>query len=248
MEVLAHALAGCVADLRLEHVVEAIDLTRSAVRVRHGKRETELRFSDGCLCTLPLPVAIARCVDADPALKRASAGLRYNRVRSVAVALRGPRPTNPGLWRYYTEESLPFTKLVHLVEFDPLLAPPDGWGLLAEVVERGEYAPEPTRSLIERVVRALHGCGLLAGCEVRHAQVYDSDPAYVVFTSETAEIVDWARAYFAERGITLLGRYGAWQYSSMAQVIEDGFAWAERMMLGEDQSRSSNQTHALHPR
>ena len=237
MEVLVRALAARAADLRLGQTVEAIDLSRHAVRVRRGSELVEVQFTDACLSTLPLPRAVALCVDADPGLKRACARLSYNRVRSVALALRGRRPVRPGMWRYYTDETLAFTRLVHPVEFDPLLAPADGWSLLAEVTERGEDRLEPAGALIERVVSDVSRIGVLAGCEIRDARVFDADPAYVVFTPDSAAIAGEARAYLAEHGVTSLGRYGAWEYSSMAQVMADGLAWADA--LGEDPGRSN---------
>jgi len=68
---------------------------------------------------------------------------------------------------------------------------------------------------------------LPTGCRVVHSQVIVSDPAYVVFTPENQAIMQRARAFLEEAGVFPLGRYGRWEYSSMGQVMRDGFAWAE---------------------
>lgn len=35
---------------------------------------------------------------------------------------------------------------------------------------------------------------------------------------------------FKSYNVEPLGRYGKWEYSSMSQVLQDGFTWAEGML------------------
>jgi hypothetical protein len=55
------------------------------------------------------------------------------------------------------------------------------------------------------------------------------DPAYVVFTVDNQPIIEQARDFLKNSGVTSLGRYGRWEYSSMAQVMRDGFCCGEEM-------------------
>lgn len=231
MEVLSRALAARVDDLRLQTTVEFLDLDRRTVTVidRAGYR-SEIRYRDACLSTLPLPVVVNRCRQTPARLRSACRHLYSNRVRTVALSIQGPRPADTGLWHYYTDESIIFTRLVHLAGFDPHLAPPDGWGLLAEVPERGDVAPVPPPELIDRTLGDVTRLGVLsAECRVVDTHVIDADPAYVVFTPDNAEIMSRARSFLSDRGVTPLGRYGRWEYSSMSQVMEDGLRWAQQL-------------------
>jgi protoporphyrinogen oxidase len=49
-----------------------------------------------------------------------------------------------------------------------------------------------------------------------------AEPAYVVFTQESQVTVTEAQSWLQDQGISVVGRYGRWEYSSMGQVIRDG--------------------------
>jgi hypothetical protein len=228
MEMLTRAFVSRVSDLRLGQTVEEIDLAMRTVRVREGARTSTLHWRCACVSTLPLPRTVALCRQAPPELRRDCAELLYNRVRSVALSIRGPRPKHTGHWRYYADESVCFTRLVYMCEFDPAMAPEDGWALLAEVPERGELPPRPMNELIREVRSGLARVNAVpADCHVVGEHVLEAEPAYVVFTPQSAEIVDRAQSFLRNAGIEPLGRYGRWEYSSMAQVMGDAFRWAD---------------------
>lgn len=228
MELLTRALVSRVSDLRLGQPVQEIDLTRRTVKVGLGSRTATLHWRGTCLSTLPLPRTIALCRQAPPDLRRDCAELLYNRVRSVALSIRGPRPKHTGHWRYFADESICFTRLVYMCEFDPAMAPEDGWALLAEVPERGELPPRPANEVIGAVLSGLARVNALpAGCQVVGKHVLDAEPAYVVFTPQSAEVVGRAQSFLRAAGIEPLGRYGRWEYSSMAQVMGDAYRWAD---------------------
>lgn len=228
MEVLSRALAQQVASLHLETRVERIDPAARTVLARRHGRTVRYRYREGCLCTLPLPAAMRMCAGAPDALRRQAAELRHNLVYTAAFRVRGPRPDAPGLWRYYADEAVPFTRLVFMTEMDPLSAPPDGWGVMAELTHPAE-APHPAPQAVLASARAgLHRVGALGpGCEIVGEHLLVADPAYVVFTPASQAVVRGCREWLEGQGISTVGRYGRWEYSSMAQVMGDAFAWAD---------------------
>jgi protoporphyrinogen oxidase len=242
MEALSQALAARVDDLRLRHRVERIDLDRRTVWTRSPEGPGHVHYTGACVSTLPLPATVALCRQSPDDLIARCDALPRNRVRSVALAVRGERPQGTGHWRYYTRPDLPFTRLVFMTEFDPGMAPPEGWGLLAEVVEpsggpgpsgQGPTDERPTdeqptdEQLIAQVRRGVEAVGLLGpGAEVVGSRVFTVDPGYVVFTPESQTVTEEALGFLAARGLTTLGRYGTWTYSSMSQVMEAAFGWA----------------------
>lgn len=229
MEVLSRALARYVEDLRLGHHVEAIVPERRQVRVRHGDVVEHLSWSEACLSTVPLPMILGMCEGVPETLRDAARTLQANRVVMVYVAIEGARPAL-GHWRYYADETLSFNRLVFMHEFDPGTAPDGGWGLMCELTERSE---EPLGCLGTRVTRALEDAirvGVL-GPEHRvlETAVRVFSPAYVAFTPESQKVRADATNYLRTHGITPLGRYGRWEYSSMAQVMRDGFSWGRQL-------------------
>lgn len=230
MEVLSDRLATQVHDLRTRCNVESIDLDRHEVIAEHAGKLERFHYEDALLSTLPLPTLLRLCRGLPAGLRRPIADLPRNRVLSVGLGIRGPRPEQPGHWRYYADESLIFNRLVFLHEFDPHLAPPDGWPLLVEILEPAEW-PLPSRpALMARIKRDLERAKALPpGSRIVRETAKVIDPAYVVFNEESQHLVAMAHEMLSGHGVTSLGRYGRWEYSSMASCMRDGFAWAENL-------------------
>jgi len=228
IEVLARALAR---DLTVRHdtAVVALDPARRGARTTRGT----FGWKTACVATLPLPQLVALCSGLAADLQAACAALPRNRVLSVLLAVRGPRPAGTGHWRYYADESIAFNRLIWPHAFDPLMAPEDGYGLHAEITERAEDPPGAERAIVERVVSDARRVGALAaGDTIEDARVLTLDPAYVVFRPGDEATVLAARAALERLGIHAVGRYGRWEYSSMAQVMRDGFELGDRLRTG----------------
>jgi protoporphyrinogen oxidase len=238
MEVLSRALADSASDLRLEHAACSINPDTHRVDVMFHGRRHELYYDNACIATLPLPVlmSITEGVPAD--LRSACSRLRCNRVVNAMIRVRGRRPQGRGFWRYYADESLCFTRLIHLHEFDPDTAPRGGWALMAEMVEPAEWSPPDLKTVEAAIRRDLDRAGAIpADCTILGIDFKIVDTAYVVFTLECQSVVERAVAHLRSRGIHPLGRYGRWEYSSMAQAIRDGFALASSLQEGDAEHR-----------
>ena len=228
IEVLARALASDL-DVRYDTAVVGLDPERREARTTDGT----FRWESGCVATLPLPRLVALCHGLPRDLRDACAALPRNRVVTVLLAVRGPRPAGTGHWRYYADESLCFNRLIWPHAFDPLMAPEDGYGLHAEITERAEDPPGDERAIVERVVSDARRVGALAsGDTIVEARVFTLDPAYVVFRPGDESTVAAARDALERLGVHVVGRYARWEYSSMAQVMRDGFALGDRLRTG----------------
>lgn len=228
MECLSLALAAAVPDLRLEHEVVGIDPVRRTVRVGRRGASQELTWSERCVSTLPLPRALSLCAGVPPDLLEAVSALRRNGVVSLMIRVEGPRPS-AGTWRYYADPDLIFTRLVFLHEFDPLMAPPEGWPLLAEVPWRAED-PLDRDALAQRVLDDVRRTGELPeGSRILGVDVHWVDPAYVCFDLDSKDTVQAGLSWLREHGVEPVGRYGRWEYSSMAGAIGDGLALGDAL-------------------
>lgn len=228
MEFLSQKLADRVSDLRTLHRVEWIDLETRIVTVSTTTGTKHFRFHECCLATLPLPELVTKCRHAPRELLESCSRLKRNRVLSIALSIHGPRPDNRGHWRYYADESVTFTRLIYMHEFDPDCAPEHGWSLLVEITEAAEEPLMPWEHIFKRVRADLSRTGALpADCHIIDAHLLVIDPAYVVFSVKDQGIVAQARAFLESYGILPVGRYGRWEYSSMGQVMRDGFLLGE---------------------
>lgn len=226
MEVLSQALAEHVPGLRCRERIVSIDPEAREVETEGPEGSRRWRYRHACLSTVPLPRTAQLCTSVPAEVAKTAAGLPYNIVYSIAVRVRGPRP-EVGHWRYYPNPELLFTRLVFLHAFDPLMAPREGWPLLVEVPWNPEEPAPP--NFVERVLADVDRAGALYGGVVLDAQVVAAEPAYVVFLREGLAKVDRVRSWVESAGIDLAGRYGRWQYTSMAQSLGEGLAWGDRV-------------------
>lgn len=169
-----------------------------------------------CLSTIPLPQLIGLC-DSPAKLRSEVRRLMWTKLSSVAISVVGERP-DMGHYRYYSSPEIPFNKITFMHEFDPYSAPCYGYGLLIEVKDA-----EPDMKEITRWLRRI---GVIKERDVIVGQrSWIVDPAYVIFTKETYEIIEACKDWLLKQDITSMGRYGAWEYSSMAKNIKDGLSY-----------------------
>ncbi len=230
MEVLPQVLAQKICDLRLSHTVTEIDTEGRTVNVMHNDRPKRFRYRKNCLSTIPLPEAIRMCKQTPDNMRQDTEKLVRNRVLSAAFSIKGPRPTNSGHWRYYADENIIFTRLIFMHEFDPLTAPENGWGICAEIVEPAEVPITDPERILSRALDDIYRNSVLPPeCEVVDHHLIVVDPGYVVFTKENKHIINRMRSFLIDKGIIPLGRYGRWEYSSMGQVMRDGYIAAKNI-------------------
>ena len=232
MERLSLALADTVRNLRTGYEVTEVDPgTRSVVAVRTETGGEEVfAYRQGLVSTIPLPDLVGMIPGCPARMAGLAAGLSWNRVYSVMLTVCGPRPEDCGLWRYYADETLCFTRLVFMHSFDPLSAPQDGWGVLAEIPESAELPVRDGEEIRGLAVADLERSRVIPPDSVTGGwRVVVTEPAYVAFTHGTRAAVEALTGFLDGNDIHPLGRYGRWEYSSMAQVIRDGFELGGRL-------------------
>ena len=228
MGVLSQALAAQVPNLDLGTNIESIDLRSRTLVARRGSEICRSRYRAACLSTLPLNRVLRICKPLPPELVALPEQMAYNNLYSVAFCVRGPRPRETGLWRYYTDETLPFTRLIFPHAFDPLMAPEDGFGVMAEVPHPAEQPPLDAEALVDACREGLARAGVLAaGSQILSAHSLRCEPAHLVASTGLESKLQAARNILASHGVRVLGHYGRWKYASMAQVIAEGWRWAE---------------------
>ena len=224
MERLSMELAGFVADLRCNMCVKLVDLANREILISTNSGNTiRVNYRKSLISTIPMPNLVLMLEDPPIEVVEKVKRLTWNRVYSVMLPIRGDRPKDCGHWRYYANENVCFTRLVFMHAFDPLSAPEDGWGLLVEITEDSTEPVSSSECIIEQTLRDLDRISAIPkGNRILPGRVIVNDPAYTVFTHETDEIVSDVLDFLLSNNVYSVGRFGRWEYSSMAQVIIDG--------------------------
>jgi protoporphyrinogen oxidase len=184
------------------------------VRLNSGE---ELPY-DSLVLTAPLPACARLVPDAPAEVREAAAKLRAVSVTVVEVGARD----NGGErfhWAYFPERKFAFYRIGSPSEVNPALAPQGCRSFAVEFAHRG---PIDTSAAIEQALAGLAGCGLIDRAEVKLSRARTIPVAYVLFDHQHARAREVVLQFFARHGVTLAGRYGKWEYSSMEDALLSG--------------------------
>jgi protoporphyrinogen oxidase len=209
-----------------------VETRMEAVEVRTRKKR--VRFSTGELVpyevlvsTLPLPRLI-EISDLDAGMKRAARKLRYVSVLDVNLGVEGLEP-HGFHWVYFPEKQYPFYRVGIASNFCPGLAPEGAGALYVEIaMEPGTAWREA--EVLEQVRHGLSQCGMMGrNARVAASHIFPIEYAYVLYDRHRREALGPLLSHLEERGIYSIGRYGAWEYSTMEQAVLSGMAMGSKL-------------------
>jgi hypothetical protein len=230
MALLSDALAEHAGDILLNREVVRVNLDKQLVESVNDGRLEVFHYERGLITTMPMTKLAAICHSLPDAIRNAAQTLDSMAVWMVGLTLPGPRPTGRGKYRYYADEALCFTRLIHMHEYDPDTCPPDGWSILAEILERSDSSARDPKALVRQVESDARRAGAIPSeSEVIQWRAWRCDPAYVLETAHAERVKSDITAFLELRKVYLVGRYARWQYSSMGQVIRDGMLLGQRL-------------------
>jgi len=214
---LVEAMLGGVRLMSVGQRAVEVDPERGAVRFATGYTE----FYDELVSTIPLPELVRIIKGVPDDVREAAEGLRYVSVYDVNLGIRRQDVT-PYHWVYFPEPDVPFYRAGCMSNMSADMAPEGGSSLYVEVSHLpGEDMPR--EELVSSVLEGLRKCGMLrAGEEPEVVDVVDIKYAYVVFDSHMERALPVIKDYLASVGIHAIGRYGAWEYSSMEDALLEG--------------------------
>ena len=216
---ICRALARRVPGVRLGVAAERVDL---------GGRK--LILTDGAVLpwerlvsTIALPELLARIPDVPSRLHECASGLEYVSLQVVLVVVDGP--VDRDLQRaYIADPAIVAHKIVLNHNSSPALRLRPRHAIIAEV----SYSPDkplPAGDLGRRVVRDLLGLGLVQReQDALRTSTIDIKYGYPVPTHDRVARVREIQSWLELRGVTTLGRFGAWEYVNSDKCIHHGLA------------------------
>ena len=229
IQVLPAALLGGAGPVVLDTEVNGIDLRRRRVHVRDGAPvEYETLIS-----TLPLDRFVGLLKPAPDEVRNAGGKLRHNSVLSVNLGIEG-RQVSDRNWVYFPEPEYIFYRLGFPTNSSPRVAPPGASSVTAEVAFSGAR-PIDRGDCVRRVKRDLERVGILRpGDRIGVEVTFEIPCAYVLYDRARKRSVAEVQRFLESQGIYSIGRYGAWEYSSMEDAIVHGKETAERLLRAEE--------------
>jgi protoporphyrinogen oxidase len=223
--VLPAALAERVEQMQLGRRVVAVDLERRTVRL---EPEETLGY-DALVVTIPLPRFLQICGGGPPRLARAAGRLDWSVVGCLNLGVDRAEIADGAHWIYFPDTDVPFYRVGFPSNFAPSTAPP---GASSMYVEFGLRRDEPLdeKRLEREALEALRREGILEPDDRVLARSWIRiDPGYVIFDRARQEVVAEVVPALEERGVHLIGRYGAWTYSYMERALLDGLELAQKL-------------------
>jgi protoporphyrinogen oxidase len=232
IETLPRMMAKNLSHIYLGEEIDAVSLKKKNIKLKSGRT---VDF-DILVSTMPLPEFIQCCNDLPPRMKKIASGLEYISVYNVNLGV-----NRDGLskkhWVYFPEKEFPFYRVGFPMNFSPSLAPKGRSSLYVEI----SHLPNvliPKEVLLGEVRRGLVRSGILKEKdEIVVSQIQNIDYAYVIFNGYRQKHLSPLLQNLKKRGIFSIGRYGAWEHTSMEDAIYQGKQTAQEIMenkSGED--------------
>jgi protoporphyrinogen oxidase len=223
IEVVPNALAARVKTLRTNARVEAVDLENKTVTVANG----ETIGYDRLVSTIPLPrlLTMARGGGFDGAAL--AARLDWSVVGCLNLGIDRPDVGSGAHWIYFPDADAPFYRVGFPHAMSGGVCPGGASSLYVEFGLRRDEYPDPAVQE-EAAVATLRREGILTSDDRVVARDWIRiDPGYVIFDRARQAVMAEAIPRLEARGVTSIGRYGAWTYSYMERALLDGMETAE---------------------
>ncbi len=212
-------------QIHLKEEVVEVDSKKRCVTTKSAHGIQHYYYKKGCISTIPLPVLQKITIP-----KQKKTNLKLNGVLYAMVMLKGKPYETTNLWDYFSDEEVIFSRIIYMQNFDPHSAPNGKWSFMAEITYKAEAKkldPKKTAAKIKKNLLALNI--VKSKKDFIDIEFVDHKYAYAVFEKSTSQEVRKVTKSYANKDIHLLGRYGKWQYQSMAQVYEEAVAKADEL-------------------
>lgn len=212
-------------DIALGTRVVAVSPSRRTVSFDDGRT---VAFNT-LISTLPLPRLVEALGEEAPAyVREAAKQLRHVSVRCVNLGVARENITDKH-WIYYPGDTV-FHRVFVQGNASPHCNPPGGFGLTCEITYSGNKPlPDEGNALVRRCFDDCVKVGLLrADDQLVCANEVDMPCAYVVYDHARAGHVQAIRAWLAQAGILLAGRYSEWAYYNSDHAFVAGRKAAEQ--------------------
>jgi protoporphyrinogen oxidase len=225
IEALPRAFASRLHNVTLNREAVEIDVKRKAVRFKDGS-ET---FYERLVSTMPMKQLVRIMKGAPSHVREAAERLRNNSVINVNFGIANRNVTEKH-WIYFPERNYRFYRAGFPHNFSPYQVPSGCSSVNVEISYSGQR-PIDYKEAIQLAKEDLIRADILKTSDkIVVEKCLEISCAYVIYDKNHVNIVDTIQNYLREQEIYSIGRYGAWEYSSMEDAIVHGRKAAEKLL------------------
>jgi protoporphyrinogen oxidase len=238
IELFAKAFLPQVRNVTFKKPVKAISMKDKRLFFENGE---EAAYST-LISTCPLPRLLRLIEDLPQDFKKAGEQLRYLSVFNLNLGIARDRVSDSH-WIYFPEKEFPFYRVGFFSNISYALSPPGTSSLYVEITyhpletqnaDCGMRNVETCHSMslptVKETVKGLIDCGILKlSDDLITAHIIHIPYAYVVYDEFRKENLPAILRFLRNEGIYSIGRYGAWEYSTMEGAILQGKWVAEKL-------------------
>ncbi|MFZ3091570.1 MAG: FAD-dependent oxidoreductase [Nitrospirota bacterium] len=221
---LPKAFLPHIKNLNLGMKISKISLKKKTLTFTNGNTAEY----DYLVSTMPLPELIRICDDIPSNIRLLAKGLKYVSVYDINLGIRREKISDKH-WIYFPEKEHPFYRIGFPMNFSKSLAP-EGCSSMYVEISHKDGREIPKERLINDAVNGLIKAGILRkDDEIAVKDVIDIRYAYTIYDRHRQKAVPVIQKYLGEKGIFPIGRYGAWEHTSMEDAIYQGKVTAQRL-------------------
>jgi protoporphyrinogen oxidase len=129
---------------------------------------------------------------------------------------------------YVPEPEIPFYRVGAYSNFSRLMAPTAKASLYVELASK---TPPTLGQVLPEVADALTQMGIIRGRDaIRFARLRRIPNAYVLYDARREQALNVLHSFLSQHRIHSVGRYGAWEYSSMEDALFAGQCAAQALL------------------
>lgn len=215
--------------------VRNVYVNKRAVTIDQYRREiifedSTIKKFKNLITTIPLPELSMLLVDMPPDVRHAFSMLRWTSIFVLNLGIKSDNLSERH-WVYYPEEDLIFYRVGFPTSFSMDVAPSQRVSIYAEIAYSDTKKIDKEKAM-PKAIDDLKRCGIISEeSDIEVCLPIDIKYGYALYDSNRKHAVQLIKDYLERFGIYSIGRYGSWKYMSMEDVILEGKALAEKMLL-----------------
>ncbi len=222
IRILPNSLSNNLSNIYLNHKAISIDEKKHQINFQNGKSIDYTHL----VSTMPLPELINILQYIPQSLKEEAKKLAYLSVYCVNIGVNRNIPNKH--WIYIPEKKFPFYRVGFYSNFNSTIAPKGTSSMYIEISRLPNTKKLEDEEILFQVCNGLEEMGILYNDDIiLTAQVIKIDYAYVIYNKHRQRLLPILQDYLNKNKIYSIGRYGAWEYSSMKDALMSGKKMAE---------------------
>lgn len=240
IEQLVRSLASPIDHLVTGEAVVRIDPTRHHVTTSGG-RTVDYDF---LVSTQPIVELVRMIADVPAQIREAAARLSHVSVLNINLGIHGSLGERH--WVYVPESHMLFHRVGFPSNFSEAVAPAGASSIYLEISYDPAKGIDRDKALRTSIVDLVKMGVIESADQVIAEKTIDIPYAYVHFDSHRSAALRTINSYLRSRQIVSVGRFGAWEYSSMEDAYMQGVGAATEALeyLRERRTRLSEERNA----